>query len=225
MLGGETLHSVVARRTIVLVVRGLKSVRLLDEVINARLLPILPISLLILVCLPGCGRRDRPNANCQWPHETIVSLDLSKATQQRHLSDDALAEEDLAIRYADVHIGRSAGLEEYGRTRELCMAVLFEVIGNNHGVTAEQVRESRRHRRISLDLAVILFFAVLYGFAASGMARLVWRRFPPDEGWIVGAVAIIITSAVVSTAGVLLGELWSITVENFRVGNGHLSYR
>ena len=37
--------------------------------------------------------------------------------------------------------------------------------------------------------------------------------------------AVAVTSAVVSTAGMLVGELWSGAVEMLRVGNGHLSYR
>ena len=105
------------------------------------------------------------------------------------------------------------------------MAELFEVIGKNHSVTMEQVRESLLHRRTSLDLAVILSFAVFYGFAANGIARRVLRRFPPDEECMMAVLATVITSAVVSTAGVLVGEEWSQVAETFRVGNGHLSYR
>ena len=59
------------------------------------------------------------------------------------------------------------------------------------------------------------------------MARRVWLclRFPPDEGWIVGAVTTLATSVVVSRGGVLVAEIWSTVAEEFRVGNGHLSYR
>lgn len=105
------------------------------------------------------------------------------------------------------------------------MASLFHVIANDHGVTQQQVRESLVRRRASWDLAVILSFAVLYGFVASGMTRRLWRRFPPDEGWFAGAVVTIVTSALVSMAGVLVGEIWSTMAETFRVGNGHLSFR
>ena len=190
---------------------------------------LLPMSLLVLVCFPGCARRDRPNSNCEWPHETAISLDLNKPADQRHLSEDALLAEDLAIRYADSHkgprSGHFAGLAEYRRTRDQCMVALFEVIGNTHGVTQEQVRQALVYRRTSLDLAVILSFAVLYSFAASGVARRIWRRFPPEEEWMVGALASLLTSAVVSTVGVLLGEVWSLAAETFRIGSSHLSYR
>jgi hypothetical protein len=185
--------------------------------------------LLALVCFPGCTRRVPPNENCQWPPETAISFDLSSSAQRQHLSDDAQTAEDLAIRFADshygTHSGHFSGFDEYGRKREQCMAALFEVIGKTHGVTQAQVRESLAHRRTSLDLAVILSFAVLYGFAASVMARRVWRRFPPEEGWIVGAAATLVTSAFVSMAGILVGEVWSEVLEQFRLGNGHLSYR
>jgi hypothetical protein len=138
---------------------------------------LIPMSLLLL-SLVGCNRRDPRNSNCEWPQEVATSLDLSKPRQQRHLGDDAQIAEDLAIRYADLHSGpRSghfAGFAEYGQTRQQCMAALFEMIGKNHGVTTEQVRESLLHRRISLDLAVIVSFALFYGFAANGIARRVW---------------------------------------------------
>jgi hypothetical protein len=59
------------------------------------------ISLPLLVCFAACTRSDRRNANCQWPQETIISLDLRNPEQQRHISDDVELAEDLAIRYAD----------------------------------------------------------------------------------------------------------------------------
>jgi len=190
---------------------------------------LIPTWLFVLLCFVGCTRRDPRNSNCEWPQETARPLDLSQSAQQRHLSDDAQLAEDLAIRYADSHRGPRSGhfegFDEYRQTRDRCMTALFEVIGNNHTVAREQVRQSLGHRRTSLDLAVILSFAVLYGFAASGLAGQIWRRFPPAEEWIAGAVATLLTSAVISMAGVLLGELWATSVENLRIGSGHLSYR
>ncbi len=105
------------------------------------------------------------------------------------------------------------------------MAAMFKVIANNHGVTPEQVLQSLVNRRASLDFAVIVAFAVLYGFAASASARRISRRYPLHEGWFASVVITVFASAVFSTAGVLLGEIWSLAVETFRVGNGHLSYR
>lgn len=187
------------------------------------------MSLLLIMCSAACTRRVPPDSNCEWPNETAISLELTNPAQQRHLSDDAQVAEDRAIRYADSHggprSGHFAGFDEYGRTREQCMAALFQVIANNHGVTQEQVRKSLEYRRTSLDLAVILSFAVLYGFAASGMARRLRRRFLFDEGWIAGTAVTAIASAVVSLGGVMVGEIWSTTVEGIRIGNGHLSYR
>ncbi|MBI1787292.1 MAG: hypothetical protein HYR60_07035 [Acidobacteria bacterium] len=189
----------------------------------------IPMQILALVCFAGCTRRVPRNSNCEWPAEGAMPLDMGKTEKLQHLSDDALIAEDLAIRHADTsrgtRSGRFAGFGEYARTRERCMAALFEVIGNNHGVTPQQVRQSLAHRRTSLDLAVILSFAVLYGFAASVVARRVRCRFPLDEGWLAGVVATVMTSAVVSTAGVLLGEMWSLAAETVRIGNDHLSYR
>ncbi len=186
-------------------------------------------SLLVLVWFAGCTGHDQRNANCEWPQETAISLDLRNPTQRRHLSDEALVAEDLAIRYADSHSGPRSGhfegFTEYGQARDQCMTALFSTIARNHGVTSEQVRESLVRRRRSLDLAVILSFAALYGFVANRLARRLCRRFPLHEGWRAALLATIVTSAVVSFIGVLVGEQWSITVEGIRVGNGHLSYR
>jgi hypothetical protein len=186
-------------------------------------------SLLAFVCFSGCGRRGLVNSNCEWPHENANPLDLSRPTQQRHLSDDAQFAEDLAIRYADVHkglhSGRFEGADEYAQAREQCMVTLFDVIGNTHGVSQEQVRTYLAHRRTDLDLAVVLSFAVLYCLASFVVARRVWQRFPPEEGLIPRMVANLITSAFVSVAGLLSGEVWSDVLEGFRVANSHMSYR
>ena len=148
-----------------------------------------------------------PNSNCEWPQGI-----------ERPLTEDAEFAEDLAIRYADrccgPHSGHFESFAEYGRMRDQCMARLFQEVAGSHTVSVEQVRESLRHRSTGLDLAVILSFGVLYAFAAHRIAR-----------WVSGAVMIVYASAIVSIAGVLLLELWAITVETIRVGNGHLSDR
>jgi hypothetical protein len=66
---------------------------------------------------------------------------------------------------------------------------------------------------------------MLYGLAASGIARRLFRRYPPGEGWLEMLVAVLFTSAVVSLTGVLLGEVWAFLLETYRLGNDHLSYR
>src|SRR3989442_920243 len=140
------------------------------------------MSLPLLLWFAACSARDRRDANCEWPQETAISLDLRNPTQRRHLSDDALFAEDLAIRYADSHRGKRsghfAGSAVYERTKDECMAALFNTIAKNHGVTSEQVRESLVHRRTSLDAAIILSFAVFYWFVANHLARRVCHRFP-----------------------------------------------
>ncbi len=106
------------------------------------------------------------------------------------------------------------------------MAKLFEVVAKDHSVTPEQVRKSiNTDRHASLDAMVILSFAVLYSLAASWMAEGAWRHFPPRDGWIVGVVAVLVISSLISLTGVLVGEIWSTLAEEFRVGTDHLSYR
>ena len=62
-------------------------------------------------------------------------MDLRKQTDQRHLSDDALRAEDLAIRYADSHKGPRSGQFEgfasYRQARDTCMTALFRAVGRS----------------------------------------------------------------------------------------------
>jgi hypothetical protein len=87
------------------------------------------ISILLLVCSVAFAEPDRRNTDCQWPQETAFPLDLRNPEQRRHLTDDADLAEDLAIRYADLRVGPTAG---YGETRDQCMAALFSTIAKNH---------------------------------------------------------------------------------------------
>jgi hypothetical protein len=185
--------------------------------------------LLWLTCLVGCSSGALPNSDCEWSKENAGPLDLSQSMQARHLSGDAERAEDLAIRYADArrgpHSGHFEGSAAYGRTRDQCMASLFQIVGSNHGVTDEQIRWHLAHRRPELDLAVILSFIALYAWAAILIVRRVCRRNADQQETLSWLVMITYTSVIASAVGVLLGEVWSDLMENIRVGNGHLSYR
>ena len=105
------------------------------------------------------------------------------------------------------------------------MAALFGTIAKNHGVTSDQVRESLSRRRVSFDAVVLLSFAAFYLFIADRLAQRVCRRFPLRESWPATLTFTAVTSAGVSFAGTMLGELWSFFAEGIRLGNNHLSYR
>jgi hypothetical protein len=183
---------------------------------------------LALACLSACSRPDGPKPACEWPPESAAPLDPAMPAGRRHLNADALAAEDLAIRYADSYEspqGRPGRVQEYGRRRGQCMTQLFEAIGRNHGVAVETVAQAVRRRPAGVDLAVILSFALLFAYGASLAARWICLRYPLADGWF-GALAITLFASIAGSAcGVLLGEMWSLTIEILRVGNSHLSYR
>ena len=173
----------------------------------------------VFLCFAGGAGR---NFNCEWPQEPAAPLDPSKPGQLRHISDDALVAEDMAIRYADKRVGKSSGnfkgADEYRRTREQCMTQLFEVIAKKHAITQEQVRQSLLFRRTSLDIAVTK--------RATNGGHASQIRPATGQGWIAGAALVLLASAVVGFLGVVTGELWALTIEGIRIGaGGHMSYR
>ncbi len=187
------------------------------------------VFLLLCITMYGCAHGERPAANCKWPTETPATLNLRDRTDQRHLRDDALRAEDLAIRYADSvnapHSGHFEGFLVYNQTRDSCMTALFDAVARNHAVPPDDVRTSLTRRPVSADLAIMLSFAICYAFLAYSMSGQLARNFPFEEGYAAPVVATIVASVVISLSGVLVGEWYSLAAENIRVGSGHLSYR
>ena len=184
----------------------------------------------LAVTVAGCGRPgDRPvSSNCEWADEGSRSLNLQTTADRRHLRDDAVTAEDVAIRWADRYAGLRSGhfrgFPEYGRRRDECMEALFRGVATHHRVDVALVRQYRLVRDNVMDSAVILGFGVLYAMAAYGLAGRIRRRFPPDE-WPPFLIATVAVSVFASIIGVMVGDLWSVTMENLRLGSGHLSYR
>jgi hypothetical protein len=186
--------------------------------------------LALTVTLAGCARPgDHPvSSNCEWTEEDNRSLNLENAADRRHLRYDAITAEDVAIRWADKYAGPGSGqfkgFPEYGRRRDECMEALFNGIASHHGVDVALVRQYRLRRDPVLDSAVILGFGVIYALVAYSLAGLIRRRFSPDE-WPAFLIATVAMSVFASLLGVLLGDFWSVAMENLRLNSGHLSYR
>lgn len=187
--------------------------------------PNLISAVVLLLCAAGCVRRDGRNSDCRWPAETA-----SRPADARHLSADAEFAEDLAIRYADTHYGLRTpyyvSAEAYDAARDRCMTALLEQAAKEHGIPTADVAASLGRNRAGIDIAVNLPFALLYGFLAAAVARMMWRRYPPAEhGWIPGAIMALFLSLVFAGGCTMFGELWSWVVETYRIGNDHMSYR
>jgi hypothetical protein len=187
------------------------------------------ISLPLLVCFAACAGRDRRNVNCQLPQETPVSLDLGNPEHRRHLSDEALRAEDIAVRYSDSGAwkvpGQPTGRGAYARARYDCMATLFSAIAKNHGVSVEQVRNSIQQGRMRFDVVVLLSFVALYFLAAYYLAKRVCRRFPLRESWLTAMLCTVGASILVSFAGMMMLETFAFLAEIFRYETSHVSDR
>ena len=180
--------------------------------------------LLVTIIVSGCVRPvDHPiSENCQWIEEdrSEHSLDLTKISDRRHLRFDAVTAEDVAIRWADKYFSH---FPEWPARQNECMESLFRGVASHHDVDLDTVRAYSRERDIGVDAIVLLTFGVVYAITTYIFIKRIRRRFvQPGSGvWL-----IMFTLAIgFSLVGVLAGGLWSIVIEEFRLGSGHLSYR
>ncbi len=178
--------------------------------------------LIATITLTGCVRPgDHPvSSNCMWSEDDNQSLDLRKISDRRHLRFDAVTAEDMAIRWADQ---RFSHRPEYDQQTAQCMETLFHGVAEHHGVDVAVVRQYSQDRDAVADAVVILGFGILYVLAAYILTGRILRQFPPGEsGFWIMTLAMAVG---VSLVGVLVGSLWSIVFETFRLNSVHLSYR
>jgi hypothetical protein len=158
--------------------------------------------------------------DCVWSEANSHSLDLTKSSDRRHLRFDAVTAEDVAIRWAYQHFGHRP---EWDQRCYECTQRLFSGVAKQHGVDVATVRQYSLERETVLDAAVMVSFGALYVMVAYIFAGRIRRRFPAGEP---GFWLMTLTMAVgVSLVGYMVGNLWSIVVEEFRFNSGHLSYR
>jgi hypothetical protein len=183
----------------------------------------------VLIVSTACIRHADVNTNCQWTGEGDARpLDLSRAEHMRHLNDDALFAEDLAIRFADVHRGHRSGHfqgnEAYRGAREQCMARLFEGVAADHQVAVTQVRAALEYRSMRYEASVVLSFLLLFVFVSSRITRQIVSALPPSKPWF-AAFALFVLAVPLGGVAVLSANLWSGLAQMIRLGNDHISYR
>jgi len=178
--------------------------------------------LVVILIFAACDRPgDHPiTTNCTWVEADSRTLNLTAASDRRHLRSDAVTAEDIAIRWADKYFGH---LPEWDQRCAQCMETLFQGVAQQHGVDIAVVRQYSVERDAVVDTPVILIFAAFYAAAAYLLAGRIRKRFPPGEP---GYWVMTLTLALgVSLAGLAFGNLWSIVIEEIRMNSGHLSYR
>ena len=179
--------------------------------------------LIVTLVLGSCSRPgDHPaSSNCSWTEDGNQTLNLEHFADRRHLREDAVTAEDVGIRWADQHFGLRA---EYGARRDECMESLFKGVASQHGVDVALVLQYARQRDIVADSVTILSFGLLYLAAIYYLVGKIRRRFSEDESanfWVMTAVM----SVGASLVGLLVGGLWSIVIETYRLNSAHLSFR
>ena len=104
------------------------------------------------------------------------------------------------------------------------MAMLFEAVGNHHGVSTGQVRNALVYRRASVDLPVHAVFVVFYVVVANAIVRWMFRSVTSDQPWL-RSLATTLAACGAGAGGLGLFGLYFATFEMIRIGNTHMSYR
>src|SRR5947207_11509149 len=83
----------------------------LSNVLSTSAYPMKPLlaPFLLFALLSACAPRERLNENCEWTNDPSLALDSRTLSGERHLANDAVIAEELAIRYADTQCGRRSG--------------------------------------------------------------------------------------------------------------------
>ena len=182
------------------------------------------VALLILtIAVGGCARPgDHPvSSNCSWTENDNRTLNLEYFADRRHLRNDAVTAEAMAVRRADQQFHLKP---EWDARCYECAQSLFSGVASHHGVDVNLVRQYSRQRDLIADSVTILSFGLLYLAAVYYLVGKIRRRFTVDESinfWIMTAAM----SVGASLVGVLVGGLWSIVIETYRLNSAHLSYR
>jgi hypothetical protein len=127
----------------------------------------------------------------------------------------------MAVRWADQHFHLRP---EWDARCYECAQSLFTGVASHHGVDVNLVRQYSRQRDPIADSVTILSFGLLYLAAVYYLVGRIRRRFSADESsnfWILTSVM----SVGAGLVGVLVGGLWSIVIEEYRLNSAHLSFR
>ena len=179
--------------------------------------------LIVTLVLGSCSRPgDHPvSSNCSWTEDANQTLNLEHFADRRHLRNDAVTAEDMAVRWADQHFHLRP---EWDARCYECAQSLFRGVASHHGIDVNLVRQYSRQRDLIADSVTILSFGLIYLAAIYYLVGKIRRRFSEDESanfWAMTAVMSVGTSLV----GLLVGGLWSIVIETYRLNSAHLSYR
>jgi hypothetical protein len=173
-------------------------------------------SLLLLMSIVGvaaCGHETSPHRTCEWPQ---ASSSPASRDDRRSLRDDALAAEDIAIRYADSrnapHSRHFEGFEAYEDTMRACVTTVYAAVARQHHVDIADVRRSLVRRPLLPDVLVLLPFVLLYMYVAYRVITTVRTSFPSGgegDAMAPGIVVLVGTSLLVSFLGVLIADWYS----------------
>lgn len=176
-----------------------------------------------IVASSGCLPAARINSACRWSDHAVLPS-AEGQTIRAHLVEDIRIAKDLGIRYADASEGRPPG-PAWLRARVSCTERSFAEIAREHHVSISDVTAMSTARELWIDLlAVFLPAAILFAAVSLVLvSKIVGAHELKERGAAVAQLTVLTPLAAGVAAG--LTQIWGVTVEQLRLGNGHISYR
>lgn len=178
-------------------------------------------ALLSALLLAACIDPTRVNTTCRWTDAVSGRLDLRRAQDREHLRQDAQVAWEVAQRYADVRYRTRGDLAR--PLLDSCRALLSDSIVARHGVAATDIQRATRARAWWIDVAAIFLPMMLLTAIGADAATRELRRSIERER--VRAILLPILVGVVSLIATGTTQMWAMTVETWRLRDGHLAGR
>jgi len=171
----------------------------------------------------ACIDAARVNGTCTWSDSVARTLDLARQPDRDHLRQDAQIAWELSVRYGDARYRGRPALARPLRRR--CRQALEDTIRARHAVTAADVDTAARSRVWWIDIVLVFVpMAVLAIVATDRITRRLRGAFDAERRVMRGiSTSLLVAAVALVAAGVT--QYWAMSIETFRLRDGHISDR
>jgi hypothetical protein len=171
--------------------------------------------------LSACIDASRVNSTCRWIDTRTGRLDLSRAGDREHLRQDTQVAWEIGQRYADVRYRTNPMLAR--PLLDACRRTMDDSIIARHAVTLGDIDHATAARAWWADI-MLIFLPMLVATAVmtDAATREITRSLEKGN---VRIVALLVLASLVALVGTGMTQMWAMTVETWRLRDGHIAGR